>query len=541
MRRPAVLAALVVASAASAAYAERVTVKVVEVAGGVAYLDAGRVAGLTRGTKIRFGKVTLVVLETTETTAAISLGKITLAVGATGVADVERDAAAKITQLPPPRPPEAFAGKWPDPLLPAAALEPRLVPLGAGRSTGRGHLAVIGHAYAAVDRSGLAVQGEVRAIASYDLMTDRPFAADVDVAARAFTAGTSGARAPVFLRTAQLRYGGDAYDPRFALGRLRYAASSVGMLDGARASVRVSRLELAAFGGLVPDPISGRPDAGASRFGTEVSFDDAASPWQPRVSLVGYGSTWDGELDERRLAVVASANRASVFADAWAEAQAFPANNPWGAHAVEVTGAGATAQYRHRGMRLGADLTFLRPERSLRLAAALPPGWLCTRYPQDGDVPDETCTGGDSWGSASVFAGARGRRWSVDAIGAVGRTNGVATFYDSSGYLAGELRFGPQRVLAGVSGGRSSFASWTAAHVGAGFVLSRRLDIAARYRPELLDYAAATEAYLQHGVVIDAHVAVSPELDVVISALGTVGPDRDAGALLTTLAWRPFP
>jgi hypothetical protein len=171
----------------------------------------------------------------------------------------------------------------------------------------------------------------------------------------------------------------------------------------------------------------------------------------------------------------------------------------------------------------------------------LPAEWLCTRAPQAGDVPDEACTGGDSWASASLFAGARTARWSLDAIGSIGRTNGVATSYDSSGYLAGELRFGPRRLLAGISGGRASFASWTAGHLGVGLVLSRSIDLAARYRPELLDYAASTGPVLLHGAVLDLHVAIAAALDLGVSAAGTLGADRDGAALLTTLAWRPLP
>ena len=159
----------------------------------------------------------------------------------------------------------------------------------------------------------------------------------------------------MFVRAAQLRYG-DAADPRLALGRLRYAASSVGMLDGGRASARVGAVEVAAFGGLVPDPLSGKPDTGASRFGGEVVYDAAAAAWQPRLAVTAHGSTWDGELDERRLSVVTSASREALRLDGWAELQAFPSDNPFDAGAVELTGAGATAQWRKRGRHLGVDV-----------------------------------------------------------------------------------------------------------------------------------------------------------------------------------------
>ena len=80
-----------------------------------------------------------------------------------------------------------------------------------------------------------------------------------------------------------------------------------------------------------------------------------------------------------------------------------------------------------------------------------------------------------------------------------------------------------------------------AGHVGTGFALSRLLDVAVRYRPELLDYVAATEAVLLHSLIVDVHVAPTTTLDVAVSAIGTTGADRDAAALITTLAWRPLP
>jgi hypothetical protein len=269
-------------------------------------------------------------------------------------------------------------------------------------------------------------------------------------------------------------------------------------------------------------------------------FDDDRHAWQPRASLTAYGSTWEGKLDERRLALAASAQRAAWRLDGWAELQSYPAENPWGARPVEITGAGATAEWRRRGAHVGGDVTFLRPERSLRLLAMLPAEWLCTQRPQPGDVINEACTGGDSWASGSLFAGRRGSWWSIDAVGAVGRTNGVTIAYDTSGFLGGELRFGTRRVFAGVSGGRASFASWTAAQLGAGIVLSRRLDAAAHYRPELLDFVASTGPVVLHSAVLDVHFAASRDLDLAVSTVGTTGADRDAIAILGTAAWRPL-
>jgi hypothetical protein len=399
---------------------------------------------------------------------------------------------------------------------------------------------VIGHAFGFADGSRVAGDTEARVIASYDLMVERPLAADLDVSMRLFTDGSnSHTRTPLFVRAAQLRYG-DARDPRFALGRLRFAASSVGMLDGARASAHVGVVEVAAFGGIVPDPLSGKPDTSASRFGGEVAYDDTKSDWQPRVALEVTGSTFSGKLDERRAGVFASAGHDAVWLDGWAEVQSFAADNPWRASAVELTGAGSTVEWRKHGKHVGLDVTFLRPERSLRLAAALPAEWLCTLAPQPGNVA-ETCTGNDFWASASASAGMRSSSFAIDAVGSVGDTHTTFKGVDASGYLHTELRVGRARALAGVSAGRASFASWTAAEMGAGFSPIRKLDVAARYRPELLDYKASAGRVLLHSIVADAHYTMSTVLDLAASALLTTGTDRNSLAILATVVWRPLP
>jgi hypothetical protein len=537
MRSAAIILALAIAADAAA---EPVSVRVVEVAGGVAYVTPGRASGLVAGTKVHIRDRALVVIESTEKTAVLRLEGGVVAVGDSGTANVDRTAAAAVTVLAKPRPPQAFVGQWPEAVRPAETQNPTPVSLGASRAPGEVHVTVIGHGYGTVAKDSHSGSGGGRVIATLDILNDRPLAADVDVAGRVFSGGyDSHTHTPLFVRAAQLRYG-SAMDPTIALGRLRFAASSVGMLDGGRAAAHVGSFELAAFGGLVPDPVSGRPETSASRFGTELTYGDDEAAWQPRVAVVAYGSTWEGDLDERRLSVVASANRASAWIDGWAEAQQFPSGNPWNASAVELTGAGGAFEYRQRGTHAGVDVAFLRPERSLRLAAVLPPEWLCTLAPRPGVMP-ETCAGGDFWVSATASAGLRSARFALDAASTIGDSHGAYSGYDSSGYLRGELRAGTMRVIAGASGGHASFATWMAAEAGVGASLSRRLDASVTYRPELLDYRASTGSYLLHSIVMDAHYTLSPELDVAGSAAGTAGSDRNALAMLATFIWRPLP
>jgi hypothetical protein len=529
-----------VAAAAAPAAADPVAVKVIDVAGGVAYVAPGRAAGIVPGTRIQLRGIELVVIEVTEQTAAVRLGAERIATGDAGTADVTPGAAAEIRQLPKPRPAEQFTGQWPDAVRPATRQDPKPVALGAGRSPGRAHVTAIGKAFGVAGGGGRSGDVEGRMIASFDLMTDRPLAADLDVAGRVFSDGyTRGTRTPVLVRAAQLRYG-DASDPRLALGRLRYAASGVGMLDGGRAAARLGGVELAAFGGVVPDPLSGRPDTGAARFGGEVAYDAAEAAWQPRIAVAAHGSTWGGELDERRLSIASSAGKDALRLDGWAELQAFPSGNPFGAGAVEVTGAGAAAQWRRRGRYAGVDVDFLRPERSLRLAAALPLEWLCTPAPVAGDVAT-TCSGAGWWASGTASAGVRAERWGVDGVGRIASTHGEHSGLERSGYVRGELRSGRARAEAAVSGGKASFGSWTAGEVGGGFAPGRRADVSVRYRPELLDYVASTGPQLLHSIVADGRYGMSAAVDLALSAIGTTGPDRDALAVLATLVWRPLP
>jgi hypothetical protein len=521
------------------AAAEPVAVKVVDMAGGAAYVSPGRAAGIVPGTPVRLRGAGLVVVEATEKTAMVRIEGAQVAIGDSGTADVIRGAEPAARQLVRPRPAEAFAGQWIDPVLPAAQQVPRSVPLAGARAPGGTRAIVIGHGFATAGRGGSTGDAEARVIAGFDLPTERPLAADLDVAARWFGDGyDTRTRTPLFVRAAQLRYGG-AEDPRLAAGRLGSAAAWIGMLDGVRASTRRGPVELAGFAGFVPDPLSGKPGTSAARFGGELGYDAPEAAWQPRVSIAAHGSTWNGELDERRLSIAGSAGRGALWLDGWAEAQGFASPNPWGASAIELTGAGATAEWRRHGTHAGVDVTFLRPERSLRLAASLPPEWLCTLAAAPAAA--DRCAGGDWWGAATVSAGTRTPRWAIDAVATLADSNGQYRGLDRSGEVRGELRGDTLRLLAGLGGGTASFASWTAAELGVAYVPSHDLDLAVTYRPEILDYTASTGLVTVHSATADARLALSTAFDLALSAIGTIGADRDALSLLATFVWRPLP
>lgn len=532
------IAALVTFAGAHAAWADRVAVRVVDAAGDTSYVEPGTTAGLAAGMRVRIGGHVVKLAECTEKTCSVHAQ---LPIGATGMAEAQAADAgtARTDKLPAPRPLAAFRDQWPDATLPATTQQVTPVPLGETAARGANHLAIYGHLYGNADKDGTGGQLEARVVGSFDRIAERPLGADVDAAIRLFGTGSdTGSKVPLFVRAAQLRWG-DPADPSLLIGRLRYAATSVGMLDGGRAAVRVGHLEIAAFGGIVPDPVSGAPDSGATRFGTEATYD-LPGGWNPHVAAGVHGSTWNGQIDERRLSLAASANKDSTWLTGWAEAQLFDANNPWNAPAIDLTGAGASAEWRRRGSHLGVDVTFLRPERSLRLAAALPPSWLCASTPQPGMVP-ESCVGGDFWFATTVSGGVAGKGYSIDAVGSLGATQGIDSQGDLSGYVRGELGPRAYRAVLAASGGHSAFSAWEAADLGVALAPGTNVDLSLTYRPERLDYVAQTDAFLLHNLVLDLHWSVSAAFDVAVSALGTTGADRDVLALLTTLAWRPLP
>lgn len=536
MRMRIVVASLAVLARIAAA--DPIAVSVTEVAGDSAYLSAGRAQGLAPGAIVVIAGHEVTVVEVTETTAVIRLdGTWRPAPGASGTATVVAGAAVSVKTLAKPRAAALFVGQWPDAERPADRQRPAAVPLGGnGVARGRSHVLVTAHGFGAADRDNTVGSAEGRIVASFEPMTERPLGIDLDVAGRIYSTGANKqARTPLFVRAAQVRYG-SARDPQLAIGRLRYAASALGMLDGVRAALHRGDLELAAFGGLVPDPVSGKPETSASRFGAEAIYDLARAAWQPRIGVTAYGSTWNGALDERRLAAVVSANHGATWLDGWAEVQSFGSGNPWGASALELTGAGASATWRERGRHLGVDLTFLRPERSLRLAAALPAEWLCTMA-----VGGTACSGGDYWAAATGSAGVRTSRFAVDAIGSIGESHGVYRGVDSSGYVRGELFLGTWRLLAGAAGTYAPFLQTISGELGVGYAPGRRFDGTLRYRPELANASASTGAVTLHSLLADLHYAMSSTLDLGLSMIGTTGPDRDGLAGLVLIAWRPLP
>lgn len=525
----------------SRALAEPVPVRVIELAGEQAYLEPGRAAGLAPGNEVLLQGQRLLIIEATEHTSVVHPGALRLTVGERGSATVTAAAQADSTALPAPRPAARWAEQWPSAITPATTQRPQPVPLGGrpngGQDGGQLSLAVQGWAYAAATRDHQDASGEARVLTRYQ--ASRALAMELDVAARAYSAGFGAARPPVLVRAAELRLG-PSEAPRLIAGRLRYAAATVGLLDGARASLERGPLGLAAFGGIVPDPQSGKPTPQAARFGAELSYRLQRTTWQPQLLVTAHGSTWDGTLDERKLSAAISAGSEHTWLDGWAEAQAFDAQNPWGAARLELVGAGAAARLRTARSHAGIDLSFLRPDRSARLAAALPLELLCLPVLEIGDLATR-CAGGQWWSSASASGGTRIGPWALDAIASLGYERSAATGGTRSLALRGERALGALQLDAELSAGKTRFASFTSAALGATYALAARTELTARYRPELIDHTAGSGPALLHAVLAEARLAPLSSLDLVTSALAQLGADQQTLALWLSLSWRPLP
>ena len=467
--------------------------RVVDASADVVYVNVGSADGLRAGQHVVIGGADGVVVETNAHGAAV---RATAAVGATGTFE--------IVAKRPPRDPEASREQWP--VAEPPAKRQHVTPI---RPPARAEIELIGTAYATKGDSSAAA----RAIASFDGFTELPLGLDVDAGARWYSQGANAhERTPLLVRALQLRYG-SADDPTLAIGRLRYAATGLGMLDGGRAAYRSGGLEVAAFGGLLPDPVSGKPTSDASRFGAELIYAGE----QGRVSATASGSTWLGELDERRLALAGSARVGRTHLDGWLDVQQFPSGNPWGASAIEVTGAGVSAMRQLDSQAyLGVDATFLRPEQSLRLQAALPLEWL---------------TNGDRQVTGSFVSGFHAGAWSGDAVVSIG--DGETTGRSFAAFSRFQRGFGAWRAIGDLQVAYTRDLAVVIGDLGLGYAPTRMLDLSLTYRPQSVG-GTATDRRWEHQAAADARVTLR-HVALAITALGSA----DALAMLATIVYRP--
>jgi len=219
----------------------------------------------------------------------------------------------------------------------------------------------------------------------------------------------------------------------------------------------------------------------------------------------------------------------------------FDPNNPWGAASTELSAAGADASVRIASLRLGALFDVRSPERSLWLAAFLPPEYFCSARPVAGATAAEPCAGGDRRYTAALDAAWEATFWTL-ASGAQLTTTRPAAAQQSTAFVSFRQReiLNLLRFDAGVSVSRGSLLESAALDVGLGAATrDDAADISLYYRPSLKRYRAGLDEFVEHGVGTRLWWALSDVLDLNGSFDVLTGRDVDVFSLQLGAAWRP--
>lgn len=526
---------------------KRVAVKVIEVAGGRAYLEPGASAGIVRGVRVRLGegnrRTTVRVIAATASYAIVDVGDARISEGLRGVAFARASESATATRLAAPTELAAFRGQWPQIALPADQQHPEHVPLGRTGSSVRddqgNRVFLSANAGAIVPLSGRGgfVQGGLRARMHLEPWSSAPLAFDVDLATQLYDSRTSltapgqPSRPVVFARELSATYG-TAGGYALSLGRLRYASQVHGMLDGARTRVVLGRtLATSLFAGAVPNPRDGTPWLSAARFGAEILYRDDESELRPSAMVVAHGSHFDGALDERRVQAQVSINPDAGYVNLGSELALQDRDNPWGAPSFAVQMVSADLGLRLGDVTLGTAARMQRPERSRMLDSLLPQQWLC--LPLDPQRSGSDACSGDAYEyrgelSASHTTG----KHRIDLRGFVGDAS-----YVNAQHWGGQASWRSMRVFellraqlsAGFQGGQ--LYQSVNARVGLG-VSSATGDVDADvyYRPAISRYRASNDSFVEHGVGVQVNAAMSDRWDLLLS--GDAVMSQDVSVLL---------
>lgn len=517
----------------------RIRVRVVEVAGGRAYLRPGEASGLYRGDRVRLGKRGYTVVAAGRDHALVDLGGGAVRVGQVGSARVASRPTEEAQERLAPEPLAAFQGEWPEATVPAATQTPTPVPLGqpATREHGSTQLSMFVGGAALVPfgaRGEPMGRGLVRARLKTQPVETLPLVFEADLATQAWFAPDLAQRAggdsrPVAQVYALSAAYGDSSAYFGVAGRLRYAAASLGTLDGGRVQAPLGAgVRVAAFGGLVPDPLDGRPDFDSSRFGGELIYESLESAWRPRVSVTGYGSRYAGASDERRVQAQADFYPEHGYGGGYAQLSFFGANNPWDAPATQVTAAGAHGGVRYGKLRAGGRFDLQRPERSRRLDHYLPREWTCVPQPQAPGTGVEPCYGDEARYLGQADFGVDLRRSSLDVGATLSRTRHVAADQQGGFLHVRALQLFPHtRADFTLSGSYGDVFRTLALHVAPGFAFGRKVDLTLRYRPALGRYRADLGFFVEHTVGSTLRVCPRADLDLSLDAEVIHGRDVD--------------
>lgn len=530
----------------------RVRVEVTDVAGPRAYLSPGAAEGMHVGAQVRFRRRQLRVTAVTDSHAVVEPGtEERLSVGTRGVARVRRMREdGTVERLPEPPPLSSYEGAWPEAELPADGQQVDPVPLGG--QLGRSRQLVIdvsarGYAFVPLRGSDDAIgRGELRARVHAQPWTELPLTLDADASVQLWLGdsleGGPGARSRPNLRVRELQIAyGQQDDFYAALGRMRYAASTLGQLDGIRVQTpALGPLTVAGFGGFVPDARTGEPAFNVGRFGLEATVRDYESELRPVATVVAHGSIYDGEIDERRISGAFHLYPGESHIGGYVEVSAFDSDNPWGLDEVVLTAASLDTTLRFDWFRVGARASMRMPERSKWLAALYPSAFLCTPVPNP-TGPEDRCLGFlDMRVLGNVDVGVE-----VDDVAVTGGATIVHTGthgeFDQLGAFAAFratriLGYGHLDISAMASSG--FFLETLALRTSVGVaVIPEAVDITLRYRPAVSQYYADIDPFVEHLFGGRVLVRPIPEIDIVLDADGLVGRQVDAFLVQLATAW----
>jgi hypothetical protein len=530
-----------------------VAVTVVEVAGAQAYLRPGASAGVLRGSTVTLSRQQYTVIQASDSFATIAVGDDPPHEQDKGQASVIAEKGAKAVELAKPAPLAAWDHRWPDPVPPSSVQTPVFVPLGTTERDRRWDVrlsATAGGLLPLGQRGPTLIRAELDARVHAEPF-EAPAAFDLDVSVQRWfdphiaTRDGADARPTIYLRELLASYGAGGWYGGF--GRMRYAARTLGTLDGARVSAPLGAgFSIGAFGGALPDPLSNAPSTAAERFGVEAVYSRPDTDLRPELAVVAQGSTFEGALDERRLSGVFALYPGPSRLGGHFEVSAFDAGNPWGAKPVELTGAGFDTSVRRGVFQIDGRFDLRQPERSRWLASYLPASWFCTTVPLPVGAPagPEDCDGRVSTRAYStVDFGIQADRYSI----MVGGTRVADLAQTAAPQMIGGFATGRvvriAKVLrfdASASYSHATYLDMLSETAGPGLtLLGDALDLAVYYRGSTLRYRSIHSTLVQHGA--GGSVTLFPSAAVLFALQGEAmtGPDVKALMLFGTATWRP--
>lgn len=539
--------------------ADLVNVRIREIAGGQAYIEPGEASGVRRGGVVVFGDTRVNIVASTNEFAVVTLPRGGgLSEGQTGKTKRMAPEPDDAKRLPTPTPVDEFRGQW-GPAEPPGETEvpERFVPLGdhvkiEKRGMLRGLLRGEGLVHLPI-REGAAEplgMAGVRAQVQFVPFENLPLSVDTDVAFQLWFAQDqlqgNKSRPPAVIRQFELRYG-DQGDLFASLGRLAHASTLVGALDGLRVDApSIYGVTVGAFGGVVPHPYNTLPSTEAARFGAHVMYRDDESALHPMADVAVFGSSFDGNVDERRIRASAQVFPGASRIAAALEIALFDADNPWNADTVELSGFSVDSQIRlgdiglPENLRAHARFDVQKTDRSLYMESVYqdllqdPAATLC----YDGCPVRYTIQGGMGYDLDPLL---------LDVGASVMQTGETQVLVDElnhiGGYAQGRISDLPlgMRMTLGLDG---SFNDMLRAF-GARFQFDLPLDaegttqVFAHYRPSLMQYRAAVAddiggaSFVQHSMGAGATWLVTPRFSIMSNFDAFAG--RDVNALLVQL------